>query len=104
MYILWVRIETNDSNRKGGNSMDVVKTAKIKKWGNRKGIVLPKVILDMLSLKTDDSVNIEVIEQKIVITPNKRRRVTLAERFEGYEENTKQAEYWTDASLGKEFF
>lgn len=81
-----------------------MRTAQIKKWGNSKGILLPKVVLDMLSLKTDDSVDIDVVDQKIVISPIKKRRLTLTERFEGYKGSTKQEEYWTDDPIGKEIF
>ena len=41
-------------------------TIKIKKWGNGNGILLPKVLLDMLSLKTDDELFIEFIDNKIL--------------------------------------
>lgn len=82
----------------------MMKTIQIKKWGNSKGILLPKAILDMLSLKIDDSVDIEVVEQKIIISPVKKKHRSLAERFKDFEGETKHAEYWTDEPVGKEIF
>ena len=80
------------------------KTTSIKKWGNGAGVLLPKVILDMLSIKTDDSVEFSVDEQNIIISPVRRKHLTLAERFANFEGTTKQEEYWTDNPTGKEIF
>lgn len=78
------------------------KTAQVKKWGNGTGILLPKVILDMLTIKVNDSVEISVNEQNIVISPIKKKHLTLVERFADYEGETKQDEYWKDGPTGKE--
>lgn len=89
---------------KKGDEHRKMKTAQIKKWGNSKGVLLPKVILDMLSLKTDDAVDIDVIDQEIVITPIKKKPKSLLERFEGYGGVTKQEEFLSDETVGKEIF
>lgn len=80
------------------------RTTSIKKWGNGVGILLPKVILDMLSIKADDSVEISVDEQNIIISPVRKKHLTLAERFANYDGKTRQEEYWTDGPAGKEYF
>lgn len=80
------------------------KTTQIKKWGNGSGILLPKVILDMLSIKTNDHVEISIRDQNIMISPVKKKHLTLAERFAAYEDETKQPEYWSDSPTGKEIF
>lgn len=72
---------------------------KIKKWGNGSGILLPKVILDMFSLKTDDCFSMSIENDRIVLSPVKKRHMTLAERFAEYEGETKQEEFWTDAPI-----
>ena len=79
-------------------------TTKIKRWGNGNGILLPKVILDMLSLKAEDYLSIELIDDKIILSPAKKKGLTLAERFANYNGQTKQEEYWSDEPVGKEVF
>ena len=79
-------------------------TTKIKRWGNGNGILLPKVMLDMLSLKADDYLSIELVDDKIVLSPAKKKGLTLAQRFANYEGETKQEEYWVDEPVGKEEF
>ena len=85
------------------NGVSMKKTTRIKKWGNGAGILLPKVILDMLSIKTDDSVEISVEKQNIIISPVRKKHLTLAERFANFEGIPKQEEYWTDNPTGKEY-
>lgn len=77
---------------------------KIKKWGNGNGILLPKALLDALSLKTDDSFSVDFENEKIVLSPMKKKHKTLAERFADYQDETKQGEFWTDEPVGKELF
>ena len=79
-------------------------TTKIKRWGNGNGILLPKVMLDMLSLKADDYLSVELIDDKIILSPAKKKGLTLAERFANYNGETKQEEYWSDEPVGKEVF
>ena len=79
-------------------------TTKIKRWGNGNGILLPKVMLDMLSLKADDYLSVELIDDKIILSPAKKKGLTLAERFANYNGETKQEEYWSDEPIGKEVF
>lgn len=78
------------------------KSMNLKKWGNGIGILLPKAILDMLTLKVNDEVEINVINDNIVISPVKRKHLTLAQRFSEYEGETSQTEFWNDNPVGKE--
>jgi len=91
----------------GGKRMKNIalkKHTSIKKWGNGAGILLPKIILDMLSIKANDSVEISVDEQNIIISPVRKKHLTLAERFANFEGKTKQEEFWTDDPSEKEYF
>lgn len=81
---------------------DKVLTTKIKRWGNGNGILLPKVLLEMLSLKLNDSFRIRIVDKEIVLTPVKKS-LTLSERFAAYQEKDTDDEYWTDDPVGKEF-
>jgi len=63
-------------------------TTTIQKWGNSQGIRLPKIILETLSLKENDPVEIIVNDDSIVIKKAARKRrakKSLDERFENYD-------------------
>ena len=55
--------------------------AVIRKWGNSNGILLPKSILDALSIKTNDAVTIEQKDDSIVIRKAQNPHVSLEERL-----------------------
>lgn len=86
------------------NNGTLIITANIKKWGNSTGVLLPKVLLDMLSIKASDPVEISVAENNIIISPVKKKHLTLKERFTGFNGKTEQVEYWQDDPVGKEVF
>lgn len=75
---------------------------KIKRWGNGNGILLPKALLDMFSLKADDSLSVKIQDEKIILSPVKKEQKTLAERFSNYSSETQQEEFWNDDPIGKE--
>lgn len=86
------------------NNGTLIITANIKKWGNSTGVLLPKVLLDLLSIKTNDPVEISIDKKNIIISPIKKKHLSLAERFADYEGETSQTEYWNDDPIGKEIF
>lgn len=45
-----------------------VMNIKIKKWGNSQGIILPKLILDSLGFGVDDDLDLEIQNNKIVLS------------------------------------
>ncbi len=77
---------------------------KITKWGNSQGIRLPMAVMELLSLKTGDELQMKVENNSITLTPNKKRRMSIAERFANYEGPTQQEEIWSDEVVGKEVF
>ena len=59
----------------------------------------------MFSLKPDDSFSVVVENDQIVLSPVKRKHLTLAERFANYSGSAEpQGEFWTDDPVGKEQF
>jgi len=58
-------------------------TATITKWGNSKGIRIPKAYLEDLGLRTNDTVEIGVNNNTIVIKKLNKRK-TIEERFEEF--------------------
>lgn len=55
--------------------------ARIQKWGNSDGIRIPSSILKSLNIKTNDILNIEKQDDKIIISIPKKKKISLADRF-----------------------
>ena len=78
--------------------------ARLQKWGNSDGIRIPSGILKALNLKTNDSINLEQVDDKIVISKMKKKKISLEERFKEYNgENLAKDFSWDDAK-GKEIW
>ena len=72
--------------------------ARLQKWGNSDGIRIPSSILKALNLKTNDAINLEQIEDKIVISKQVKSKISLAEKFKEYNgENLAKDFSWDDA-------
>ena len=80
-------------------------SSQIKTWGNSQGLRLPKELLSMLSLKTDDYVSIEVSDSKIIISKTYPHRL-LEERMEaaGLHEMPDYNEFEWGEPVGREFW
>lgn len=59
-------------------------TAQVKPWGNSQGIRLSKELLALAGIKTDDLLEIELIDGAIVLKKAERRHRTLEERAKEY--------------------
>ncbi len=78
--------------------------ARLQKWGNSDGIRIPSSILKSLNLKTNDAINLEQIEDKIVISKQVKSKISLAEKFKEYHgENLAKDFSWDDAQ-GREIW
>lgn len=75
--------------------------AKIQKWGNSHAIRLPKAILDMVQIKENDNVEIEVKDGNVVIIPYKKHK-SLDERIAEYKGDYICSEWETGKTTGKE--
>ena len=88
------------------NGVDIME-ARLQKWGNSDGIRIPSNFLKSLNLKTNDKLELEQQEDKIIISKAKKKHLTLEERFEMFEklsDNEKgniESYDWGD-DLGKE--
>lgn len=78
--------------------------ARVQKWGNSDGIRIPSSILKSLNIKTNDILNIEQEEDKIVITIPKRKKISLAEKFKQYSGENLAKDFSWDESVGKEIW
>ena len=80
-------------------------TANIVKWGNSRAIRLSRTLLDSVNLSDNDTVEIIVENNSIIITKaNKRKHRTLKERLEGFAGEYVGEEWDTGAPVGRERF
>ena len=78
--------------------------AKVQKWGNSVGIRIPSSILKSLNIKTNDILNIEQEEDKIVIRIPKKKKISLEERFNNYHGENLSKDFSWDDPMGEEIY
>jgi antitoxin MazE len=77
---------------------------KLQKWGNSDGIRIPSSYLKSLNLKTNDKVEINVENEKIVIYKVKASKISLKEEFEKYNGENLSKEFTWDEDKGNEIW
>lgn len=77
--------------------------AKLQKWGNSDGIRIPSIFLKSLDLKTNDKVELNFENNKIIISKPKKK-TTLKERFEKYKGENQTKSFTWDEPKGKELW
>jgi antitoxin MazE len=77
---------------------------KIVKWGNSRGIRLPKIFLESMDLTDNDTVEVTTEENRIVIEKSKTQRShkSFKERMAGFEGEYEWEEWDTGPSVGNE--
>lgn len=78
--------------------------ATIQKWGNSQGIRIPRYILDAAQFDFDETVEIDVVDGKIVIKKMAERRKTIKELFDGFDEEYKEKEIDWGKPVGNEIW
>ena len=78
--------------------------ARIQKWGNSSGIRIPSSILKSLNIKTNDILNIEQKEDKIIISIPKKRKISLSDKFREYHGKNLVKEFSWDENVGREIW
>ena len=78
--------------------------ARLQKWGNSVGIRIPSSILKSMNIKTNDILNIEEQDNKIIISIPKKRKISLAEKFKQYKGENLSKEFSWDENIGKEIW
>lgn len=64
--------------------------ATVNKWGNGQGIRLPKAILELLGINVNDPVEIEIEDNKIIISKlSTHKPLILDDLFRDYQEDYK---------------
>lgn len=75
---------------------------KIAKWGNSLGIRIPKHLAEQVKLQEGDEIEISTAEDKLIVTPLKRKKYTLEELLEGMEEKNLHSEIDWGETMGRE--
>lgn len=78
--------------------------ARLQKWGNSDGIRIPSSILKSLNIKTNDILNIEQKDDKIIISIPKKKKISLSERFKNYNGKNLAKDFSWDDNKGKEIW
>lgn len=78
--------------------------ARLQKWGNSVGIRIPSNILKSLNLKPNDTIELIQIEEKIIISKSKKKKISLEERFENYNGVNLAKEFEWDEPQGREIW
>jgi len=78
--------------------------ATIQKWGNSQGIRIPRFILDAAKHSTDEMVEINVTDGKIVIRKAVERKKSIEELFEGFDGEYNETEIDWGKPVGNEIW
>jgi len=71
------------------------------KWGNSNGIRIPSSILKSLNIKTNDVLNIEQKENKIIISIPKKKKISLEQRFKNYHGDNLSKDFSWDEPINR---
>lgn len=77
---------------------------RLQKWGNSIGIRIPSSILKSLNLKVSDTIELNQVDDKLVISKSKQKKISLDERFKKYSGENLSKEFVWDDSRGNEIW
>jgi len=74
--------------------------ARVRKWGNSLALRLPRSITEEAGVAENDTVELDVVDGRIVVVP--RTRFRLDDLLRGITRANRHAEAWTGAPRGRE--
>ena len=77
---------------------------RLQKWGNSLGIRIPSTILKSLDLKSNDKINLDLDDDRIIITKSKKSKISLKERFNEDNGDDLAKEFNWDDARGREIW
>ena len=77
-------------------------TSAIAKWGNSLAVRIPQAVAEQVQIQAGSEINIDIIDGKIVLTLQRRKKYTLDELLDGMDSNHLHAEISTGAYVGNE--
>jgi len=79
-----------------------MQTQVIAKWGNSLGVRIPSAIAKQIDLREGMQVEVSIVDGKLVIQPEQRKKYTLDELLEGMTAEHCHAEVEMGAPVGNE--
>ncbi len=76
--------------------------AKVQKWGNSLGIRIPRTLALEVSIETDSEVDLSAKDGTIVITPSRRKRLSLRQLLSRVTDSNLHAEIASGDARGGE--
>lgn len=76
--------------------------SRLQKWRNSDGIRISSSILKSLKIKINDILNIEQVDDKIVISVPKRKKISLRDMFNEYKGDNLSKDFSWNDGVGKE--
>lgn len=73
----------------------------VNKWGNSKGIRLPKTVTEALNINIYDNLELEIKDDSIILSKPKNE-ITIEEMFKDYDANPFQADIQEFEPTGNE--
>ena len=77
---------------------------KIQKWGNSLALRIPKSFATNANLRQNETVDLSIDKEKIIITLIGKKEYSLNDLLEGVSENNLHSELDTGAPVGKEIW
>lgn len=75
--------------------------ARVQKWGNSQGVRIPKSILEIANISTDEPLEIKVVDGRIILEPVLLHQ-TIKERVANYNGEYECSEWDTGSPKGRE--
>ena len=76
--------------------------ASVEKWGNSLAVRIPKAIAEESRLTKGSAVELSLVDWKVVLTPHRRRKYSLAELLGKVTKRNRPSEWDTGKPVGKE--
>lgn len=77
---------------------------RLQKWGNSDVIRIPSSILKSLNIKTNDILNLEQVDDKIIISVSKKKKISLEKIFMEYQGKNLAKDFSWDENVGREIW
>lgn len=75
---------------------------RLQKWGNSDVIRIPSSILKSLNIKTNDILNLEQVDDKIIISVSKKKKISLEKISMEYQGKNLAKDFSWDENIGRE--
>ena len=79
-------------------------TTIVQKWGNSLALRIPSALAKDIHLHQGSMVDVAIVEGEMVVKPQKRSKISLAQMLKGITKNNRHSEQNSDGPAGREIF